>query len=261
MDLSVDISAHRGRSPLIVYVMTTRAIIFDLDDTLIDTSSIFHELRVEFLSLMVEEGFDQDKILPAYEVMDAKNLKRFGYASERNLLSMRETYELLAVREQRAFSASVLKQISDIGGHCLYRIPQPMEYMLPLLRFCEPRYQLALMTRGSLALQSAKLETLDLHRFFSLVEVVPEKNVGKFLSLADRLQGEPREILSVGDSLRFDILPARLAGMNAMHVSYPLTDRQWSHDWAPEADLLPYGYIKTTSLRGVQDHLEAMANI
>jgi beta-phosphoglucomutase-like phosphatase (HAD superfamily) len=42
-----------------------RALIFDLDDTLIDTTAVFRRLRLEFVDLLAGEGFARDAVLPA----------------------------------------------------------------------------------------------------------------------------------------------------------------------------------------------------
>jgi putative hydrolase of the HAD superfamily len=232
-----------------------RALIFDLDDTLIDTTAVFRRLRLEFVDLLAGEGFARDAVLPAYELVDTKNLEHLGYVSERNLISMREAYENLAASEGRICSAAVLRRIASIGGHCLYRIPRPMRNMRPVLRWCSQRYKLVLVTRGSQALQGAKVDSLRLAEYFDFVEVVPRKNVATFEGLLTRLKFAPAEIVSIGDSLPFDILPALAAGMAAIHVQYHSAALQWRHDWAAPDELSEHQYGRAEDLLGVRKYL------
>ncbi|MFI5106861.1 MAG: hypothetical protein ACHP79_18205, partial [Terriglobales bacterium] len=67
-------------------------VVFDLDDTLIDTSIVFVKAREEFVAMMCQAGYARRAALRQLDDAEWHNLHHFGYVSERNLISMREAY-------------------------------------------------------------------------------------------------------------------------------------------------------------------------
>ncbi|PWU02671.1 MAG: hypothetical protein C5B51_20430 [Terriglobia bacterium] len=209
-----------------------KLIIFDLDDTLIDTSRVFFDARESFVRFMIRRGFREDRVRRYFDHAEERNLKRFGYISERNLITMRETYEALTEAGGETFSHKDLQTIASIGSECLYVLPKPLPYARRLLSWCSSRFELALLTRGSEALQNAKIENLGMRDCFELIEVVERKTPEAFRKAIDALGHSPEQCISVGDSMRFDVLCAIEVGIPAIHVTYPHSDIQWNHDKA-----------------------------
>jgi FMN phosphatase YigB (HAD superfamily) len=234
-------------------------IIFDLDDTLVDTSSVFFRMKEKFIQLMASESHPEQTVREAFNRIDEENLVRFGYISERNLVSLRETYEWLTLTTGRTFSASILQQIADIGKHTLYALPRPMPHMRTLMKWCAARYRLALLTRGSCALQRAKVDALGLHGFFEVVSVVSRKDTEAFQETVASMNREPHQCISIGDSLSFDIAPAIAIGMAAIHVPYIYSAIQWNHDKAFSIDEIDQKYNTVTNLPEVKRCLQEMA--
>ena len=145
-------------------------IIFDLDDTLVDTSRVFFKARESFIGFMIRRGFAEDRARRIFDVTEERNLRRFGYISERNLVTMRETYEALTEASRASFSHADLVRIASIGEECLYVLPKPLPYARQLLSWSSNRFKLALLTRGSQALQNAKINNLGMRDRFQLIE-------------------------------------------------------------------------------------------
>ena len=218
------------------YAAPPQLLIFDLDDTLIDTSAIFYAARESFVAFMSEKGAAEKQTRKVLAQVEDQNLARFGYVSERSIVSMRETYELLAQKGKLSPSSNDLRRIATIGGKGLYAMPRLLPYAKRLLAWCESRFRLAVITRGSTALQYAKLSTLGNQHRFAMVRVVNLKTPDVFSEVAKALRVRADRCVSIGDSMRFDILTALEARMHAIHVVYPNPTIQWEHDKATGVD-------------------------
>ena len=229
-------------------------LIFDLDDTLVDTSAIFYAARESFVAFMREKRAPESLTREILSDVEDRNLARFGYVSERSIVSMRETYEYLAERGKLVPSSADLRRIAAISGKGLYAMPKPMPYAKRLLAWCATRFRLAMVTRGSIALQQAKLSFLGVHARFEIVRVVNLKTADVFAKVADAMHVRPDVCVSIGDSMRFDILTALQVRMRAIHVIYPRPAIQWEHDKAE--GVRDPNMKEATSLQGVRALLE-----
>lgn len=229
-------------------------LIFDLDDTLVDTSAIFYTARESFVAFMREKKASESLTREVLSNTEDRNLARFGYVSERSMVSMRETYECLAERGKLVPSSADLRRIASIGGKGLYTMPKPFPYAKRLLAWCATRFRLAMVTRGSVSLQHAKLSFLGLHARFEIVRVVNLKTAAVFSEVADALHVRPEVCVSIGDSMRFDILTALQVRMRAIHVIYPRPAIQWEHDKAE--GVRDPNMSEAPSLQGVRALLE-----
>jgi putative hydrolase of the HAD superfamily len=231
-------------------------VVFDLDDTLIDTSIVFVRAREEFVAMMGQAGYAKRAALRQLDDAEWHNLHHFGYVSERNLVSMREAYEALVEKDGNLFSADVLRQISSIAGRCLYKLPRPLPYARTLLSWCARKYRLALLTRGSEALQYAKIDKLGVRDLFHTIHVVKLKTPDSFRGVLRSMKCHPQNAVSVGDSPRFDILNALRAGMSAIHVQYPFRKLQWNLDHENTPALHGKRFRTAKNLREVKTMLQ-----
>jgi putative hydrolase of the HAD superfamily len=236
---------------------STRVVVFDLDDTLIDTSRVFHDIRESFIAYMVARTFDEARVRALLDRVEADNLLKFGYISERNLVSVRETYEALAEGSGVRFSSADLRRIAAIASKSLYAVPKPIPFARRLVPWVASRFRVALVTRGSAALQNAKVDALGIREHLELIQVVDRKTSDTFRRVAASLNSSPEHCVSIGDSMPFDIATALEAGMTAIHVIYPNPAIQWEHDKATGA--ASRAQHQVTSLREVKALLETLA--
>ena len=187
-----------------------KLLIFDLDDTLLDTRELFFDIKARFFLRLQLRGYKAHDIVRTFDEIDAKNILRYGYVSERSLVTMRETMESLYWSSGRHFKRGDLEALVQIVSPCLSQAPILLKGAKQLLAWCHSRYRLALLTRGSLSLQSVKVATHGLARYFEVVRVVPHKDKKVFEDLLRLYKCKPEQAVSVGDSPRFDILPARI---------------------------------------------------
>ena len=97
----------------------------------------------------------------------------------------------------------------------------------PMLRVLASRYELALLTNGASDVQRAKLGRTPFAAYFSEVIISVEAGVGKpdpelFRLAAKRMGVDPCDAVMVGDSLERDVAGAKAAGMRAVWLDRKL---------------------------------------
>ena len=136
---------------------------------------LFFDIKARFFLRLQLRGYKAHDIVRTFDEIDAKNILRYGYVSERSLVTMRETMEsLLELRP--ALQTRGPGNSCPIVSPCLSQAPILLPGAKQLLAWCHKHYRLALLTRGSLSLQSVKVATHGLGGYFDVVRVVPHKD-------------------------------------------------------------------------------------
>ncbi len=234
--------------------MNVKAVLFDLDDTLVIDEVVSRETFASVgRKAAAEYGVDADKF-----VHEAKRIARelwkvgpahpycrrigisafeclwghFEGASE-DLTRLREWARRYRVE---AFSLALKGQDVDRqeAGELLARAFESerrrLQRLMPdareLLEELKPRYALALLTNGAPDLQREKIASSGLADFFQAVAVSGEHDIGKpkpeiFHRLLAELGVQANEAVMVGNSLERDIAGARNAGIYAIWIKVP----------------------------------------
>lgn len=199
---------------------------FDADDTLWHNETHFQGTQQRFRELLAEYH-PPEWIDARLEAAELRNLTHFGYGVKGFVLSMIET--AVELTEGRVSGAQV-QQIVDWGRQML---SHPIE-LLPGVREAVAKvaevHRVAVITKGDLLDQEAKLARSGLGELFSAFEVVSEKDAKTYTAVMRRLGVEPSRFVMVGNSVRSDVLPVLTAGGSAVHVPYHLT---WAHEQVP----------------------------
>lgn len=186
-----------------------RAVFFDLDDTLLDTSGLLvvpalteaaermidaglpagREALVDWLRTRVAEGRGGDYFADA--------VRHFGVAEEQR--------ERVARVGRRAYFAREVPSL------------QPLPGSRELLRRLRRRYGLYLVTAGDPATQRRKIDRLGLTPDFDAIRLVDsmqgEDKLEVFRQILDDRELEPAACLSVGDRVTGEIRDANRLGM------------------------------------------------
>jgi putative hydrolase of the HAD superfamily len=202
-----------------------RVIAFDGDDTLWHCESIY-SLAEGRLQALLEPFLRSEEVKRRLYEVEMRNLRVYGYGAKGFTLSMIET--ALEVTEGRITG----KQVADILeiGHFVMKHPvEPLEGAREALEELARARPLALLTKGDLFDQEAKLAQSNLAELFTHVEIVSAKDAATYDRVLRRLGVAPRELVMVGNSLHSDVLPVLELGGWAIHVPYHVT---WQHEVA-----------------------------
>ncbi len=218
---------------------TIRAILFDLDDTLLDTHGASAAALNATCVLAAEHcpGLAEAAIRDAFrEVIHATDraleLGRISFASapELHRYRWRETLARCGGSPEHAAALGDCYAAARRAAHRLY--PEVAEVLPGLLRV----YQVALLTNGPADFQREKIAAIELGRWIGTYFISGELGFWKpypqiFEHALTELGRRPGEVVMVGDSLRHDIAGAAAVGLRTVWVN--------RHGWASSTEVRP----------------------
>jgi putative hydrolase of the HAD superfamily len=208
----------------------TRAIVFDGDDTLWRTEQLYDDARGRARRVVEEAGNDGARWEELERRLDVENVEQYGHSLERFPTSCVQAYEVVCREHGRPADPAVSAAV-DAAARAVFEREAPL---LPHARetLAELRargFRLALLTKGDSRLQRRRIEQSGLAPFFDLVEVVDQKTPEAIRSVLDRLGVDANFVLSVGNSIRSDVVPSLDAGVRPVWID--------AHVWEYEREL------------------------
>ncbi len=187
-------------------------IIFDLDDTLVDTSACITPFKLErALTRMVGEGLQLEDFSKGLD-----QLLRLDSQSESAGSALEEFLEI------NGFDISLLqiakKEVYDTFSH---EIPVfPTEDAIETLLDLSCEHKMAIVSVGQLDQQLFKLEKAGIDTsLFCKILVLEERNKKEpYLFLMQELDLSPREVIVCGDRVSIDLAPAKQLGFSTVHM-------------------------------------------
>ncbi|MDX8431382.1 MAG: HAD family hydrolase [Candidatus Algichlamydia australiensis] len=185
-------------------------IVFDLDDTLIDTSG-------SVLPLLLQ------KVTEGLAPKSQKQLERMNGSAKSSKESINEFFEISDLKKQSLKNPS-LHQIKTLDG------------VREVLRTLSLEHELALVTIGEESFQREKIKQagIDLH-LFSDVVVCKDKYL-VYGKLIQKYSCNPSQVVVIGDRIDRDLTPAKLLGCKTIHIKWGrgvnFSDRRGHVDFA-----------------------------
>lgn len=198
-------------------------IIFDLDDTLIDTTGYVTPFKMkECFDELVFQGVKLEG--STYSDLIQKNQK--SLKSKDAIIAFAKSY---GANESQIDAA--LKKLTT---------PLPPSFQVPMtphaseiLEHYKNRYNLAIVTGGHPPFQMDKLKKAGIDTsFFSMIGI-PEDSVKKpyYQALKEKLNISPQEIWVCGDRIEMDLKPAFELGFNTIHMRWGRGLQSKTEDW------------------------------
>lgn len=206
-------------------------LIFDLDDTLVDTSEVYWSARQRFVRVMQRQGFEPTEVVREFEEVDKSHIEIFGYVPERYERSMKATYVALERKYQRSATKDLEEEIGKCGKIIINRMPELIEGARELLAWTYKKFELALLTRGIPELQDRKLTHAKIKQYFTVIKVVPVKRAIEFQELVDELGQNVDSSWIIGDSIKSDINPGLEIGAHCILYEYSHPHYIWQQEY------------------------------
>lgn len=188
-----------------------KAIIFDLDNTLIDRQKAFREMLQRTFSMY----YNDDNYINVL-VRDMLEFDKSG-AVER-IEAFRKLINKYQINEFTAEELSL--NWSKESGNVVYLF----EDVIVSLKTLRKKYKLAIVTNGDYTSQKRKLDNINLYELLDYCLISDEIGIRKpdpriFKYACKKLKLKESECLYVGDSYSRDIVGALNAGLSAIYVS------------------------------------------
>ena len=220
---------------------TIKAVLFDIDDTLFDSTTLAAMARINAIKAMMESGLPLTKVTKGYNIL-MKMVEKYGSNYDRHFDNF---LEILGCKKDPKIIAAGVIAYHDTKQ--AYLKPDP-EVIPTLIALRDKGYRLGVVSNGRSTKQWEKIIRLGLHHFFDAVviseEVGSEKPDAKiFRETLEKLEAKPQETIYVGDHLETDILGANKAGI----VSVMMMKGKHKHDKPLNQELEPKYVIRKIS--------------
>ncbi len=207
-----------------------QGIIFDFDDTLVYTNSVFEAVKEKFYKRMAELSLFDENLPKILNYYDIENVKAFGGLTKECFpLALRKTYKEYCLLKKAAYDEKEANRLEVLGWQVFKEPVNPVPGCLELLKDLKKEYKLFLITQGDKLLQKSRLEKSGLLGFFEDYGIFKAKSSYAFISLIKNHGLEAKNSWSVGNSLRSDIKPALRAGFKAIHIKNDSWDYEYSN--------------------------------
>lgn len=195
-----------------------KAIIFDLDNTILNRTVTFKNFTNSFLNkYLAKEDVTQHLFNLIIE------LDQDGYKDKRELFS--ELLELLPWREK-----PLLSELIEFYNVEYVKSAVLMEDAREVVEYARGKYKTGLITNGKTLIQYGKIDQLGIRNDFDLIIVSQEAGVKKpnpriFEMALEQLELKPEECMCIGDHPVNDIESAAMVGMQTIWMKVNQTWR------------------------------------
>lgn len=193
-----------------------KAVFFDIDDTLYNSSELAHRARANAVYAMIDAGLP---VKDPRKAMAALNgvVKEYGSNYEHHFDALLDRLE--AQKDPEIVAAGVVAY-HDTKLSFLKSFPDTIPVLLSLR---DQGYRLGVITEGRMVKQWEKLIRLGLHHFFDVVKISEEAGKSKagaeiYRDALAEMNCMPGEAAMVGDRIDKDIEPAKRAGMKTILI-------------------------------------------
>ncbi len=191
-------------------------IIFDLDDTLIDTSGCITPIKLESaLSRMVEAGLKVPNFEDALET-----LRRLDASAESARHTLSEFLEILGTEEEDKYFKMA---VEEVYGPISDDIPIfPLEQAIEVLLDLKGTHELALVSMGKMEQQLIKMKKAGIDStIFSKIVISEERDKKPhYKKIVEELGYAPSDTLVCGDRISLDLVPAKELGCKTVHMRW-----------------------------------------
>ena len=200
-------------------------IVFDLDDTLIDTSGVVTPYKLhEILNFLLQKGISIPSLPLAFQEIGI--LDRTCDSSKDTLRLTLERYHALHLFDE---------------SYSIYSKPLPKNFAIPttpnakkvLQVLHEKGHILAIVTGGKTEYQLDKLKKSGLEPSFFSKILIPEDSHKKpyYEALLKEFLMSPQNCIAVGDRIPMDLAPAHELGYRTVHMRWGRGLRWKKEDW------------------------------
>jgi putative hydrolase of the HAD superfamily len=193
-----------------------KAVLFDIDDTLFDSTTLAKMARMNAIKAMIECGLPIKNVQKGYSLL-MKIVEKYGSNYDGHFDRLLET--LGCTRDPKIIAAGIVAYHDTKLG---YIKPNP-DVIPTLIALRDEGCKLGIVSNGRSVKQWEKLIRLGLHHFFDAViisdDVGSEKPQSKIFRAATKKLGvKPKETIYMGDDLETDVFGANKAGLVSIRV-------------------------------------------
>jgi putative hydrolase of the HAD superfamily len=197
-----------------------QTLLIDADDTLWANNVYFERAIANFISFLNHQEFTPGEVREVLNEVERECIVKHGYGLHSFMHALEDTFERIAVEPL----TPALHETIHGFAHAIAEHPiEPFEGVPETLDYLAGRHHLIMVTKGNVIEQSGKVERSGLKSYFSVIEVVAEKDPPTFRSVVEKYGLAKDQTWMIGNSPKSDINPALAAGLNAVFIPHDMT--------------------------------------
>jgi putative hydrolase of the HAD superfamily len=191
-------------------LMPTKAVLFDLDDTLVARAETFALYCEQLIRDLFPEPISEEEKTQA--ILYMIEVDRNGYENRDGFFrQVVNKFHLPQNADQL-----VVRWFAEFGREAL-----PKNGLIETLQHLHPKYRLAVVTNGTSAMQNRKIDALGIRRYFNALIISEEIGCRKpdkqiYMTSCESLDVDVSEAVFIGDNYQLDVAGPRQAGMSAI---------------------------------------------
>ena len=206
--------------PLASRINGAQTLLIDLDDTLWENNVYFERAIASFMDYLNHRHMSVEEVREVLNHEEKESILEHGYGLHSFTHSLVTTFERLS---ERPVTTEIHQTIVGFAHQIAEHPVEIIDGVIETLEYLSGRHHLIVMTKGKFTEQTGKFERSGLKEFFAAAEVVPEKNPGAYLQVAEKYGLAVESTWMVGNSPKSDINPALAAGLHAVFVPHDMT--------------------------------------
>lgn len=204
-------------------LISCKLIVFDLDDTLIDTTGSVQPAKFRLaLKEMIKAGLVVPSEEDAFQLLMKIN-RQFSLNGKNTIFKFLEQ-----LQKETNLSPIDVTKLADLAIKVYYgegEIATPIDPVpgaLTILKILKERYKLVLLSVGVKEFQYYKMRRAGIPKdiFKEIIIIDDYKKKQHYKQLLKRYTLTPDQILVCGDRFKVDLLPARELGMKTVHLQW-----------------------------------------
>ena len=197
--------------------MLPQTLLIDADDTLWENNIYFERAIASFISFLNHHSYSPAQIREVLNEVERECIASHGYGLHSFAHALVQTFERLAVEPLTPGLRETIHGFAHtIAEHPIEILPEVRETLEHLAN----QHRLMLVTKGAVTEQSGKIERSGLKKYFSALEIVPEKDTKAYEHVAVKHKLDRAVTWMIGNSPKSDINPALSVGLNAVFVPH-----------------------------------------
>ena len=201
-------------------IFRDHVLIFDADDTLWENNVFFERVVDNFLDWVDHPTLSRREIRAIIDEVEATNIPVRGYGTRAFLANLADTLEHV---RQSPITDTDREDIDVLAVALLEHRIELLDGVADTLADLGRRHPLFLLTKGHPTEQQRKIDASGLAGLFRSTHVVAEKNPQTYRDLVHNLELVSAASWMIGNSPKSDILSARAADLNAVHIPHTST--------------------------------------
>ena len=195
----------------------SQILLIDADDTLWENNIYFERAIADFISFLNHRERSPEEVREILNEVERDCIVSHGYGLKSFAHALVKTFERLSVEPLTpALHEAIHGFAHTIAGQPVQLLPHVEE----TLQYLAEKHRLVVLTKGDSNEQSGKVERSGLKKFFSAVEVVPEKDENTYAGVIAKHDLQHERTWMIGNSPKSDINPALRAGINAVFIPH-----------------------------------------